>query len=153
MILRRIFGYADAMPMRPGSFLTALALVFLFGGCQTPRYKEFEDIRVGMSKGEVLSAAGNPSYSKRWQGKDRWTYILHDHPEGKRTREVHFEEGHVIYIGISPKPTISAEEQDVINENINLEAAEAEELAKDGVTIQKFRQFTDDEQDKSKTQP
>lgn len=108
--------------------LAALLLLLLSAGCQTPRYREFEQVRVGMSKEQVLTAAGNPSSRDRKQSVDRWTYNLYDHPDGKVVREVHFLEGVSTYVGPKPVPTISADQQDQINEIKNREAEERERV-------------------------
>ncbi len=53
-----------------------------------------------MPKWEVLEAAGNPTRTQRWQGRDRWIYVMWDAPgEKRRIREVHFEDGLAVYVG------------------------------------------------------
>ncbi len=97
-------------------------LVLLVSGCQTPRYKEFESVRGGMTKGEVLAAVGGPDRTQRWHGRDRWEYTLYGHPEGDIVREVHFENGKSTYIGPAIKPAISADQQDLMNHQKNRQA-------------------------------
>ena len=93
----------------------------LLTGCVTPRYKEFKNVKQGMEKDQVLSAAGGPNYSKRWKGKDRWIYEMKNTPEGSQTKEVHFEEGKAVYVGSKVVPAVSGEEQDRINEESNVQ--------------------------------
>ncbi|MCM2282574.1 MAG: hypothetical protein NDI61_12090 [Bdellovibrionaceae bacterium] len=99
--------------------LAPLACLF-FVGCQTPKHVEFTRIKEGMVKGDVVEAAGNPSRTQRWQGKDRWIYELY--PDGVHAdiREVHFTEGRVTYIGTPTVPEVSAEEQDRLNAESNI---------------------------------
>lgn len=105
----------------------ALLMASAFSGCQTPRYKEFENAKVGMEKDQVLSATGGPYTSRRWKGKDRWIYEFKGTPEGSQTREVHFENGKAVYVGMKVVPAVSGEEQDRMNEESN--AAEEQKLA------------------------
>ena len=100
-----------------GILILLLAMMTL--GCQTKRYKEFSRLKEGMQKDEVIEQAGGPNVSRRWKGKDRWIYDYQT-PDGKQTREVHFEEGRAIYVGTKVVPLVSAEEQDRINEQSNV---------------------------------
>lgn len=95
---------------------------FAISGCQTARYKEFETIHGGMTKGEVLAAVGGPDRTQRWHGRDRWEYTLYGHPDGDLVREVHFENGKSTYIGPAIKPAISASQQDLMNDQKNRQA-------------------------------
>ncbi len=96
-----------------------------------------------MTKGEVLAAVGGPDRTQRWHGRDRWEYTLHGHPEGDIVREVHFENGRSTYVGAAIKPAISADEQDrrnlLSNHAADINDSETAALARDGITIQKFR--------------
>ena len=120
----------------------ATLLISALSGCQTHRYKEFEKIRGGMSKSEVLDVIGGPIRTQRWQGRDRWEYTLYGHPAGDLIREVHFENGLSTYIGPPIKPAISAETQDKINDSINRTAdiRDTENAVSEttGLQIQKF---------------
>jgi outer membrane protein assembly factor BamE (lipoprotein component of BamABCDE complex) len=100
-----------------GLFLLLLAMTLI--GCQTPRYKEFSRLKEGMEKDQVIEQAGGPNVSRRWKGKDRWIYDYKT-PDGRQTREVHFEEGRAVYVGSKVVPLVSAEEQDRINEQSNV---------------------------------
>jgi hypothetical protein len=72
-----------------------------------------------MEKDEIIDQAGGPNVSRRWKGKDRWIYNFKT-PDGRQTREVHFEEGRAVYVGDKVVPLVSAEEQDRINEQSNV---------------------------------
>lgn len=100
--------------MRKKMFSAAISLLFV--GCQTPRYKEFEVIRPGMTKAEVIEAVGGPTSKLRRQGVDRWQYTFENHPDGEQTREVHFVDGKATYVGAQLKSVVSPENQDRINE-------------------------------------
>lgn len=108
--------------MKVLSLVSLTALTLLVVGCQTARYKEFETVRGGMTKGEVLAAVGGPDRTQRWHGRDRWEYTLYGHPEGDIVREVHFENGKSTYIGPAIKPAISADQQDLMNHQKNRQA-------------------------------
>lgn len=89
-----------------------MVLSSLLAACTTPRQKGFEKIQVGMDKSSVLEIAGNPDKTQRWNGKDRWTYKHLISDTNAEIKEVHFEEGRVVYVGSQVHPAISAEEQD-----------------------------------------
>ena len=77
-----------------------VALALMLPSCVTPRFREFDRVQEGMPKWEVLDAAGSPSRTQRWQGRDRWIYVMWDAPgEKRRIREVHFEDGLAVYVG------------------------------------------------------
>lgn len=120
----------------------AVATDATLSGCQSKRYKEFETIHGGMSKGDVLAVMGNPDRTQRWHGRDRWQYTLYGHPDGDVVREVHFENGRSTYVGAAIKPAISADEQDRLNEIGNREAEIRENQAlsneSNGIQIQRF---------------
>lgn len=101
----------------------AFALMTTLAGCQTPREKEFEGVKVGMAKDQVLNTAGNPTVSRRWKGMDRWIYF---YPSADTSKEVHFLEGKVVYAGGAYQPPVSAAEQDRLNDEANV--AEAKRL-------------------------
>lgn len=107
-------------------------LIGLLGlcACSSNPIKDFENVREGMPKYDVLEAMGVPQRTQRWQGKDRWTY-LYVESEKTQTKEVHFQEGKVVYKGDPIEPAISAEAQDQKNEisNAELEKQYAEKRA------------------------
>lgn len=125
------------------------AFLILMSGCQTSRYKEFESLRSGMDKTDVLLAIGNPTRTQRWHGRDRWEYTLYGTPEGTIVREVHFENGVSTYIGPAIKPAISATEQDRINDAKNRDADIQDSMTMtteaNGLKIQRFEPVKDTE--------
>lgn len=136
--------------------LLFLVLSFAFFGCQSNPLREFSDLRQGMYKDEVLDIAGSPSRTQRWHGMDRWTYIyfLESNQMGwkgtdRAEKEVHFASGRAVYVGDKPKPDISAEEQDRINEesNIALEREAAERRAANTSAVRQFNRPPDDDED------
>ncbi len=112
----------------PLEVFTLLLVLLAVSSCQTPRFREFENVKVGMSKEQVLETAGGPSARERRSGMDRWTYNIYDHPEGIAVRAVHFLNGVATYVGPKPIPAISAEQQDRLNEVKNREAEERERV-------------------------
>lgn len=96
--------------------LSVLIGMLALSSCQTARYKEFEQVRTGMTKAEVIEAVGGPSAKLRRQGVDRWTYIFENHHGGELVREIHFVDGKSTYVGAQVKSVVSPEVQDKINE-------------------------------------
>lgn len=124
---RRMMGLVHQFHgRRPfGLFCVLLSGALALTACQTSRLKEFESVKLGMTKSEVLEATGNPTVTRRWQGKDRWIYkFAADDIES--VREVHFENGSAVYVGEKVKPAVSAAEQDRLNEISDQEAARRE---------------------------
>ncbi|WP_413291876.1 outer membrane protein assembly factor BamE [Bdellovibrio sp. HCB185ZH] len=76
-----------------------IVVIGLFtSACQTSMLKQFESIKPGMEKDDVLDLMGSPNQTQRVSGKDRWYYTFYD----KRIRfqkEVQFVDGAAIYIG------------------------------------------------------
>ncbi len=121
--------------MKPiAAALAAFACGFLSAGCQTPRHKEFALIQEGMLKDDVVEAAGNPTRTRRWRGKDRWIYVYHPGGDAQDVKEVHFTDGKVTYAGAPLEPEIPADEQDRRNEESNL--AEEQRLAAERAAAQ-----------------
>lgn len=138
-----------------GKLILILSATLILSGCQTSRYKEFEKVKGGMSKGEVLAAVGGPSRTQRWHGRDRWEYTLYGHPEGDLIREVHFEDGVSTYIGPAIKPAISADQQDRINDAKNraAELGENSGYSSSSLEVQRFEPVDDDSGSNSKSTP
>jgi Small protein A (tmRNA-binding) len=95
--------------------------------CQTSMVKQFDKVKLGMEKDDILEIMGTPSQAQRFHGKDRWKYVFYD----KRIRfekEVHFFEGNAVYIGdkFEPPVELSAAKIDQKNEIAN-QAAIADE--------------------------
>lgn len=112
-------GYAGKMSGRLlllVSISTSLLPIGLIVGCQTSRLREFEDVRLGMAKDQVLATVGGPNRTVHRNGIDRWTYFLWKAQDGgRKVSEVHFSDGIAVYVGAPTPPKISAEEQDQIN--------------------------------------
>ncbi len=105
--------------------LLLLSVTFLSFSCVTPKERRISNIHVGMLKDEVLEAAGSPTTFARYQGKDRWIYRV---LKGSDiiTTEVQFVSGKAVYVGPSPTPALSAEEQDKYNQIYNQKQEETE---------------------------
>lgn len=78
----------------PFILLTALIL----SGCQTSMLKQFQSVSMGMEKADVLELMGSPRDAQRFHGKDRWKYVFYE-DKIRFTKEVHFLDGTVIYVG------------------------------------------------------
>jgi outer membrane protein assembly factor BamE len=101
----------------------ALILSFLglfLCGCATDMNNQFQRIKVGMEKDEVLGLMDSPQRTQRTRGQDRWTYIFY-HEDQRQEKEVHFSEGKAAYVGDHPIPAMAAEERDARNEAANKE--------------------------------
>lgn len=99
-----------------------LALLLLLSqvGCQTNELKQYEKLKVGMDKGEVLEIMGSPRRCERRQSQDRWTYVFYQN-QMEHQKEIQFFEGRANYIGSLRMPEISAHQRDQSNEASNLE--------------------------------
>lgn len=97
-----------------------LGLSLLLTGCQTSMLKQFEQLKPGMEKDDVLDIMGSPSQAQRFHGKDRWRYVFYDQ-RIRFEKEVHFFENSAIYIGEvwQPAPENSAVVADQKNEEKN----------------------------------
>lgn len=66
-----------------------------------------------MRKRDVLDLAGNPRFTDRKKGIDRWYYYLE--PERPSSiREVHFRDNIVIYKGKRIQPDLTVEEEEAV---------------------------------------
>jgi outer membrane protein assembly factor BamE (lipoprotein component of BamABCDE complex) len=102
--------------MRTLPTLILIASAALSTACQTAPDRAFEKVQVGMTKGVVLEAAGNPTFSRRWKGRDRWIYVYKNRTEGPLTREVQFENGKSVYVGDEIAAASDPAEQDRLNQ-------------------------------------
>lgn len=89
-------------------------------GCATNMKTQFERVKIGMEKDDVLGLMDSPQRTQRWHGMDRWTYIFYDENQ-RLEKEVHFSEGKANYVGDYQPPAVSAEERDARNEASNKE--------------------------------
>ncbi len=71
--------------------------------CQTSMLKQFNKVKLGMEKDDVLDAMGSPSRTQRFHGKDRWTYVFYE-DRVRFEKEVQFFEGNAIYVGDVSQP-------------------------------------------------
>lgn len=102
-------------------------LVLFLAACASSPLSEIDKIREGMNKQEVLAKAGSPDRTRFKNEKDEWSYIIRDrNNHATITREIHFFNGHVVYVGGPIPPRISAEDQDNINLQNHLNAMAAE---------------------------
>ena len=120
--------------------IVCLAFATVMSGCQTYQHKQFQLVKAGQEKGDVLEIMGSPDSSRRWKGTDRWTYIFYDKNE-RQEKEIHFEEGKAIYIGDRPVPLISAEEEDRRNEESNKELAKARAEERSQASNETFEEY------------
>ncbi|MEK2689657.1 outer membrane protein assembly factor BamE domain-containing protein [Bdellovibrio sp. GT3] len=102
-----------------------VVLGLLTSACQTSMLKQFDSIKPGMEKDDVLDIMGSPNQTQRVSGKDRWYYTFYD----KRMRfqkEVQFVDGMAIYIGEVAQPVAeqSAAAVDARNETYNKQVDE-----------------------------
>lgn len=76
-------------------------------------------VQQNMEKTEVLRLVGPPRFQRRWQGKDRWTYLIyHKREKGLvegQKKEIHFLDGKVVYIGEPVAEQVTAAQQDELN--------------------------------------
>jgi outer membrane protein assembly factor BamE (lipoprotein component of BamABCDE complex) len=111
--------------MRFLSRLIYLAAFFVFSvGCQTNELKQYEKLKVGMDKADVLGIMGSPKRTERRRGVDRWNYSFYQENQ-LYDKEVQFQNGSATYVGELTKPEISADDQDKMNADSN-KAVEAQ---------------------------
>lgn len=106
--------------MRPGKIVAFVVLALLLSGCQTNMLKEFDDVKAGMDKDDVLNIMGSPRSTQRFHGKDRWRYTIYN-SNMRYEKEVHFKEGLAVYVGEpwEPPTELSAAVVDQKNEELN----------------------------------
>lgn len=101
-------------------------------GCQSKPIEQFDSLKVGMTKADVLESLGSPRRIDRRQGQDRWTYEMIKE-QNQELRELRFSEGRLTYLGPYQSPQVSADEIDRKNEasNLALEKQREEERVAD----------------------
>ncbi len=101
-------------------YIFLLTLSLASTACQTSALTDFQKIKPGMEKQDVLETMGNPSRTERFHGKDRWTYIFYD-SRIRFEKEIQFFEGNAIYVGDiwQPPAELSAVAVDQRNEERN----------------------------------
>ncbi len=81
-----------------------IVLSFVLSACSTvPQSQALRQVRVGMTKAEVLDLVGNPTRTERRHGQDRWTYESPPH-SGDGPMYIFFSEGQVTYVGDAKAP-------------------------------------------------
>lgn len=100
--------------------IPVMLIALLMSACQTNMVKQFDQVKPGMEKDDVLQLMGSPNRTQRFHGKDRWTYILYENYM-RFEKEVHFFEGNAVYVGNTwhPDPEQSAFVVDKKNEEKN----------------------------------
>lgn len=129
--------------------------------CTIEQKKQFEQVQVGMDKGQVLDIMDSPQKTERHHGQDRWIYYIENSDatnpvqhDQKVEKQIYFENGKSTYVGDPIKPLISAEEQDRINEEQNIaiqnaEAASRKKQKSESRSTQSVSESTDKSSDKS----
>jgi outer membrane protein assembly factor BamE len=97
------------------SILASLAIL-ITSACQTSVVKQFESIKPGMEKNDVIGLMGSPNQTLRVHGKDRWYYNFYE-DKIRFEKEVQFINGITVYVGeVSQSPVVeSANAQDARN--------------------------------------
>lgn len=122
-------------------YFVIMSLIAICACTTIEQKKQFEQVQVGMDKGQVLEIMDSPQRTERHHGQDRWTYFIENSEaqnpiqrEQKLEKQIYFENGQSTYVGDPIKPLISAEVQDRINEeqNIALQNAAAASRKKAG---------------------
>jgi outer membrane protein assembly factor BamE (lipoprotein component of BamABCDE complex) len=72
-------------------------------GCQTNELKQYEKLKLGMDKSEVIEIMGSPRKVERRQSQDHWVYKFYQDQQWYE-KEVRFKEGKAIYLGEFQKP-------------------------------------------------
>lgn len=108
--------------------LAAASLLHPFSHAGTrPEMSDFQKVELGMEKTEVIALLGSPWTSRRWEEQDRWTYRFHEKKGNVVStvlQEILFKDGKVAYKGAPLAPKITAEEQDKINLQNDLDELE-----------------------------
>lgn len=99
--------------MRNLSIFLFLGLLVQCSSTIERRRAEFEAVKIGMVKSEVLDVAGPPFWSDHNDGFDRWIYYME--PEGRQSEKIiYFQNGTVVRKGLREKPVLTAEEMEEI---------------------------------------
>ena len=100
--------------------ILASGLAFLVG-CATNMKQEFEDLKMGMDKTDVLDSMGSPAQSEIHNGVEYWKYVFY-HKKKKMTKEVQFRDGLLIYKGeVTPdrdKKSIQRAKQKILEKEL-----------------------------------
>ncbi len=102
--------------------------------CQTSQLSEFNKVKTGMDKDQVMVLMGNPERTERLHSKDRWTYVFYDE-RVRYEKEIHFLDGISTYVGEIWEPEASKSWQAAEKEK-----AEIEEKYQSEIVTKKERQ-------------
>jgi outer membrane protein assembly factor BamE len=124
------------------SLFTIFALSLFFTACQTSPLRTFDsEVKVGMDKNNVLAVMGTPNTSGRFHGKDRWIYVMYE-DDVRFRKEVHFEDGHAVYVGneyVPPKEKQAATVDQVnLDEEVVLQGEEKQRVSDIGNQLNKY---------------
>lgn len=102
--------------MKKFNLLILLLGMFLVS-CASALYKEFEQLKVGMDKSQVVEVVGSPSRTDYRMNKHIWTYRFFDNGQ-PFTKELHFDKDKLVYIGDPipvkrPKYSTAADEAEI----------------------------------------
>ena len=96
--------------------LLSIAILLTLVSCSSSadkRQREFDEVRIGMIKAEVIEVVGPPHWSDHKRGLDRWFYYMK--PNKKQNEKIiFFVKGKVYRKGHREKPTLTAEEMEEI---------------------------------------
>ncbi|MCB0370665.1 MAG: outer membrane protein assembly factor BamE [Bdellovibrionales bacterium] len=106
--------------MKLFKFLLLLGTLLMIS-CQTNMVKEFNSLKVGDGKDQVLDKLGSPRHMMRTNGEDHWYYLFYSSDNIRQQKEVHFKDGLVTYFGdkIIPPTDKTPEAIDAKNEEEN----------------------------------
>lgn len=110
--------------------IPVIVLGLLTSACQTSMLKQFEEVRPGMEKDDVLELMGSPDQTQRSQGKDRWYYTFYD-KKIRFQKEVQFFEGSAVYVGDFYQPPPEQTAIAVDNRNAERNKQIDEQIKKD----------------------
>ena len=94
-------------------------------GCGTVASKDLSNIKMGMTKAEVIDATGGPNRKFREEGKDHWVYQM-SHDQKDWSQVISFANGKVVKIG---KPFTKDQAAQELEDTNSLEEYEAKAKA------------------------
>ncbi|MDG0817275.1 outer membrane protein assembly factor BamE domain-containing protein [Bdellovibrio svalbardensis] len=105
-------------------------VAMLSTGCQTSMVRQFEEVKPGMEKAQVLALMGSPNQTQRSHGKDRWFYNFYE-SKIRFQKEVQFFEGNAIYVGEVWQAPVSQSAAAADAKNAQQDKLIDEQIAKD----------------------
>lgn len=73
-------------------------LILIIQGCAHKPFKNFQKVKIGMDKGDVIHLLGGPHRAIRFDGKDIWFYQFYQKGSWIK-KEIAFNNGFVHYFG------------------------------------------------------